>query len=1433
MARDSAHNFEVGRSIDEVVEASRKLLDTEKRPIERGQHPKQHACVRAKFVIARDLAATHRQGLFREEKVYDAWIRFSSGGQHDDRKPDAHGMAIKLMGVEGPKALPSERESSTQDFVMVDHPTFFLRDATEYAEFSQLLLKAKGKAPSSVYNALGYLMAGPMQRLATLLLLSVVQWKLPAFLRLIKFASKRIASPLSTRYYSTTPYKFGDTCMKFSAVPAEFPAGVPADGPADESYGAMADFLGPAVASQLSKYTASHDSRDYLRESLARALTARGDVFLFEVQLFQGKQATPIDDPTVEWPEDVAPFQTVAYIWIPKQVCGTPARMAFGEALSFSPWHALADHAPLGEINAVRKDVYSKLSLLRHRLNGVDEREPSIDDPDPDELPPRWGDDSSAFDHVLDAELDLIEERRRHVAGPPVDRHYGRHRHLSVVAAGDETGRATGRALDTASVAPLASSDVDARTRQARLRASAAHATGLALTGEGAGGAAFAVGFFQGLASLGLLRQIDYLSAVSGGSYAAGWLAGWLKREGGDPANVERQLASSRVVQASASRQYLAAGEVVDEEPETLRPLRSDAGSVEAGATLLSTDAWIGAFTWARNVVVHLFVLMPLLVLLVAGARLIVVPYRLLGHIGELDQLAAEFDSRLRGAIFALGVFTLGFLFLAGTVAIESALSSIAESLRKIRRRPADPSDETESESVDPTAWINSKIVSPLLVGALLLTLCLPPVARGLAERFESMSLGLETGSGLAMRTLFDAARSYLSLLGWPSVVAHALAIGGLWSWRTSRRTRVADLARQAVLARASFAAGALGGVYLVLVEAFFRWVMERGRFDLAATLVPPFALLTVGAIMIVEVALSGRAACDRERAWWTAVGALLSRRALFWAAGMATFLYLPGVVFAASPLVRAAGVVVWLGAAALGVFIGRRVLPRVGRRPARWLFGLASATALLFFAGLATGTALFVSLLANVPSLTAPGGDDDGAFAYYLQGVEGTSIATLMGITIVSAVVYALARRLLDVNLFSLDALHAERLSRVYLGASRPTAGWLRRWRQPRDQREPSGAPSLADPALPVRDPDALTGIDGRDDLALSDLCIGKKTDQDRVYWGPHLLLCATVRSSALPGAAGRRPEGSESFFLSPLYCGCASTGYARTENSKPAAAVDSNLPLGRAMAVSGASASCGDRPLLPGPLSALLTVLSAQPGLWIEKPKPDGWAADSPAYADLSAAAAFGLGAGDGDFLCLSGGGDFERLAAYELIRRRCRYIIAVDGGSTVAQTGSPTEPGLAALARRCLVDFGIRIEISIPRRHDAASARLGGTDLVIGRIHYGDVDQGAPPGVLVYIGLWPPGLKLPRTSRRGGLEQGPSPACERAGRMVERHTFECSRRLGSEAAEVVFADAVARLRENHPDDAPQSPVEFAPRLFAALVDRWVEPATAQLEG
>ena len=269
-------------AFNRVEEASLKLLDLDRRPVPRDQHPKHHGCVRAVFVIEKGLANTYRIGLFEHEEVYDAWLRFSNGAQRDDRKPDVHGLAIKLMEVPGTKALDDEPDGTTHDFVMVDHPIFFLRDAKEYAAFTDALLKARGKVDSSLRNILSYLLPGRACELMTLILLFFFPWRLRTFSRLIRFASSIIKDPLSTRYWSTTPYKFGETHMKFRVVPAKLADELESQGPSGESYAELSDFLAQAQPLPVETGSKAGSSPDYLQMALSDRLKDKGAVFLFD-----------------------------------------------------------------------------------------------------------------------------------------------------------------------------------------------------------------------------------------------------------------------------------------------------------------------------------------------------------------------------------------------------------------------------------------------------------------------------------------------------------------------------------------------------------------------------------------------------------------------------------------------------------------------------------------------------------------------------------------------------------------------------------------------------------------------------------------------------------------------------------------------------------------------------------------------------------------------------------------------------------------------------------------------------------------------------------------------------------------------------------------------------------------------------------------------
>ena len=70
------------------------------------------------------------------------------------------------------------------------------------------------------------------------------------------------------------------------------------------------------------------------------------------------------------------------------------------------------------------------------------------------------------------------------------------------------------------------------------------------------------------------------------------------------------------------------------------------------------------------------------------------------------------------------------------------------------------------------------------------------------------------------------------------------------------------------------------------------------------------------------------------------------------------------------------------------------------------------------------------------------------------------------------------------------------------------------------------------------------------------------------------------------------------------------------------------------------------------------------------------------------------FGITSTSSNYVSLSDGGHFENLGIYELVRRRCRYIIVGDA----EQDGDFTFGGLGSAIRRCRADFGVEIDIDI---------------------------------------------------------------------------------------------------------------------------------------
>jgi hypothetical protein len=68
----------------------------------------------------------------------------------------------------------------------------------------------------------------------------------------------------------------------------------------------------------------------------------------------------------------------VAVLYLPAQNAYSDARRHYADdVLSFSPWHALEAHRPLGSIMRSRRSAYPRSSEFRQTLNGIEHQEPS------------------------------------------------------------------------------------------------------------------------------------------------------------------------------------------------------------------------------------------------------------------------------------------------------------------------------------------------------------------------------------------------------------------------------------------------------------------------------------------------------------------------------------------------------------------------------------------------------------------------------------------------------------------------------------------------------------------------------------------------------------------------------------------------------------------------------------------------------------------------------------------------------------------------------------------------------------------------------------------------------------------------------------------------------------------------------------------------
>ncbi|MGC1474440.1 MAG: hypothetical protein WA804_01260, partial [Terriglobales bacterium] len=478
----------------------------------------------------------------------------------------------------------------------------------------------------------------------------------------------------------------------------------------------------------------------------------------------------------------------------------------------------------------------------------------------------------------------------------------------------------------------------------------------------------------------------------------------------------------------------------------------------------------------------------------------------------------------------------------------------------------------------------------------------------------------------------------------------------------------------------------------------------------------------------VLHIGLMGRGMTDAHREWWGRLGGWLVIYGFCW-----LFLFLISVYFPAAmgallhwekqrhpghPLTLTA-VLAWIASTAYGVAFGKSDKISEPSLDASYtqklLHYLAKVTPYVFILGLMLGLSLLTAVICHwIKGPDCVTGIDPPALAIPSDMCFHPGVPLACVLFFAAAVVFSWR---VDINEFSIHYLYRNRLVRCYLGAS-----------------------------VPGRNAQPFTGFSDADNFPLSSLQIPENSKNPKdarpipivntslnVVRGKELALqTRKARSFAftpLYGGFTRQPAGNrtwDSFFGPTEKAGCLLPGYK------------DGITLGTSIAISGAAASPNMGSYSEPPLAFLMTLFDVRLGWWIGNPAEKKWKHGSPAIGFYwLLRELLGATTDDSDYVYLSDGGHFENLALYELVRRRCKLIVACDASCDPDRRFGDLNNAM----ERCRTDFGVEIQLDNlsslkppPNAADASTARTK-AHFVTGRIRYNPASE-QEDGTIIYI-------------------------------------------------------------------------------------------------
>ena len=897
---------------------------------------------------------------------------------------------------------------------------------------------------------------------------------------------------------------------------------------------------------------------------------------------------------------------------------------------------------------------------------------------------------------------------------------------------------------------------------------------GLAFSGGGIRSATFNLGILQALAMLGLLRHFDYLSTVSGGGYIGGWLTAWIKRRG-----IDATVAGLRAEHAETSSRIAQPGPAAPRQASPISFLRAYSNYLTPQTGLFSLDTWMAAASYARNTLLNLNVLVLALALVLLLPRLFVAlvfflqelptgwwsrPWLLPGAMGLLALISARtLAVRLRGsgpprpsATTPRGGPGLAWVWL---------LARWRWFRRAWRRRDA--------AWLTGSAGVQWTVVLPICGLMLLFVFWLFAEPRT-REYWPWIQRG---GGGYLAFWLLVGAFWFAAWLASGLRLARELRrkprsrFDG-WFWRD--RTMHHPRAWLGIWCAAAVAGAASGWLLWLLVRVRASGTLTAGDWLRVTTWAPPGVLAALILTTVYFVGLLGRARREEERQWWSRLSGWLGLFAIGWLALFLAAFYAPPVLRwmgdEAPRLVGSIGLG-WLLSTIAGVVAGRSAATsRSGQRVRLEL--VARTAPYVFVIGLVMLLSLSIDgLLPRVlggedtsphrrPAVSAPVG---GWLAPDAAPRAGTALERLKvrrdaeldrdarwldgrwwrlaGLFALLVIVTTVLSWRVDINEFSMHNFYRDRLTRPYLGASRR------------------------------RQPDLFTGFDPADDIYLHRLMARETTEErlereelekgepatgrrhpwDGEFDGPYPIVNATLNLSSSPDPAWQERQANSFVFTPQVYGFEPGAGEKRQRPRRSTRAYrpivragqqrrhrqgdPTGITLGSAMTVSGAAVNPNMGYHSSPALAFLMTVFNARLGLWLGNPAhADTWHRKAPTIGlEALLRELLGMTGAHSKWVNLADGGFFDNLGVYELVRRRCRFILACDAEADPDLRFN----ALGNVIRRCRADFGIEIRFEnldpLRRRDDGPFSRW---HCAVGTIHYDRVDRGAPKGILVYV-------------------------------------------------------------------------------------------------